>query len=485
MVEAMHVDEAPVASSISPDDLLCAPKDKILDDKDHRMTRLEAEYECHDGRFSLDKKMYGQYFQLYFQRLMVTMPKLRSEVEARWKGTPICKVLDLEEGKQCVLMGTLYKNMKLKPCILDEYTKERGLGSEVSSNKFVSDDDSVVLEDEGARVKLIGKPIDPHKLVTGVVMAARGCTTPDGNFDVVDVCFPSAGPQPSIQKHAAEGKYVALVSGLSTGASDISPLRAQLLVDYLTGHLGGAAEQQVAARVVRVVLAGEALAPKEPPAGSVDPKQHAEISRPLKELDMLLTQLAAAMPVDLMPGDGDPTNHALPQQPLHPCLFPETARYEATFRATTNPHDFSVDGARVLGTSGQNVADLLKYTDMRRAGTNAGADGDEGNGSSSPEDELDTLEATLRWQHIAPSAPDTLACYPFKDRDPFVMDVCPHVYFAGNCAEYGSRVVTLPSGQKTLLVAVPRFSKTGVAVLVNINTLECHPITFSDDALSA
>jgi DNA polymerase delta subunit 2 len=51
------------------------------------------------------------------------------------------------------------------------------------------------------------------------------------------------------------------------------------------------------------------------------------VERPLRDLDLLLTQLAAALPVDLMPGAGDPTNHALPQQPLHPCMFPEAARY--------------------------------------------------------------------------------------------------------------------------------------------------------------
>lgn len=36
----------------------------------------------------------------------------------------VCTVLGLEEGKECVIVGTLYKHMKLKPCILDEYSKE-------------------------------------------------------------------------------------------------------------------------------------------------------------------------------------------------------------------------------------------------------------------------------------------------------------------------------------------------------------------------
>jgi len=96
---------------------------------------------------------------------------------------------------------------------------------------------------------------------------------------------------------------------------------------YRTGELGGAREQSTAASIVRVVIAGGSLPEMEVPSGSLDPKQQSMVERPLRDLDLLLTQLAAALPVDLMPGAGDPTNHALPQQPLHPCMFTEAARY--------------------------------------------------------------------------------------------------------------------------------------------------------------
>jgi len=42
----------------------------------------------------------------------------------RFLFSTVCTVLGLEEGKECVIVGTLYKHMKLKPCILDEYSKE-------------------------------------------------------------------------------------------------------------------------------------------------------------------------------------------------------------------------------------------------------------------------------------------------------------------------------------------------------------------------
>lgn len=74
-----------------------------------------------------------------------------------------------------------------------------------------------------------------------------------------------------------------------------------------------------------------------------------------------MTELAAALPVDIMPGPDDPANVSLPQQPLHQCLFPGAAPY-SSFKRVTNPHSFELDGCLLLGTAGQNVDDMAKYT---------------------------------------------------------------------------------------------------------------------------
>ena len=70
----------------------------------------------------------------------------------------------------------------------------------------------------------------------------------------------------------------------------------------------------------------------------------------------------------------------------------------------------------MLGTSGQNVDDVAKY--------------------SSHEDGLQLLGACLEWAHLAPTGPDTLTVYPFKNSDPFVLNQAPHVMFAGNQAKF-------------------------------------------------
>ena len=48
----------------------------------------------------------------------------------------------------------------------------------------------------------------------------------------------------------------------------------------------------------------------------------------------------------------------------------------------------------------------------------------------------------LDWRHIAPTAPDTLHCYPFADNDPFVLAQTPHVFFVGGQPEFKTKMMT-------------------------------------------
>lgn len=49
---------------------------------------------------------------------------------------------------EVVIVGTLYKEMPLKPSILDEYAKDRGIvGQILKRQSFISPEDMLVLED--------------------------------------------------------------------------------------------------------------------------------------------------------------------------------------------------------------------------------------------------------------------------------------------------------------------------------------------------
>jgi len=62
--------------------------------------------------------------------------------------------------------------------------------------------------------------------------------------------------------------------------------------------------------------------------------------------------------------------------------------------------------------------------------------------------------------------------------DPFVLHECPHVYFSANQDKFAVKKVTGPTGQRTTLILVPSFAETATIVLVNLRTLEAHPVCF-------
>ena len=79
-------------------------------------------------------------------------------------------MLDIPEEGEVAIVGTLYKDMSLKPSILDEYSKDPGVRAALGAADLCSDGDGLVLEDEGARMALRGSSagvLEPHAFVTG------------------------------------------------------------------------------------------------------------------------------------------------------------------------------------------------------------------------------------------------------------------------------------------------------------------------------
>ncbi|KAI9817004.1 MAG: hypothetical protein M1826_001700 [Phylliscum demangeonii] len=461
------------------------------------------------------------------------------------------------------------------------------------------DEDQMMLEDESGRVRLLmgGAVAGRERLVTGCVIAVMGTENAQGDFEVLDLRLPELAPQPRrwARERGREGRRgrgrgrergrgapppppksaghatatatatataerapgrrsqkVAIVSGLGISGGDDgaaaaeSTMKIELLMEYLLGEAGGAAEQAASAQISRLIIAGNSLADTTTTPLAASATSAVAVKKaakkygydaaaynpaPTAHLDALLARLLPTLPVTLIPGASDPANVSIPQQPIHHALFPHSRAYAAAavvppdvvdeaepapawFDAATNPWQGDVQGWRWLGTGGQVLDDVFKYVD-------------EGDHAGPGVDRVEMMERMLRWRCIAPTAPDTLWCYPFQTDEPFVLTECPHVFFAGNQPRFETVLLPPPEeedddeedddeeegeeeaadedGEKEMemekeggeeeeeededdtdhdvspgvrLIAVPSFQHTGLVVLVDLRSLEVELLRF-------
>jgi len=400
---------------------------------------------------------WGQYQGLYCARLQQLGPAAMREARNLWGGMiqPQGFLTDLTgyrrslEFGEVVMVGVLYKELKARPSVIDQYKNVNVVGSlgestmSEATQRLCSDEDILWLEDTQMRVQLLATPQQTSNLVTGIVAAVRGTATSDGKFTVTAFCFGTARcppplPSGATETDAAAGPFLALLSGLAFGREVGNPRLAMSrsrAADFLLGATEGMSEGVVQ----HLIISGGTLT-----AGLTG----ACLKQALKEADEFLAKLASGLRVDLMPGRGEPTSLCLPQLPLHPHLF-QHLRDCKDFRSFGNPYGSQVQGVSVLGHSGQPVQDILRCTGLR-----------------SP---VHALATCLEASHLAPTAPETLPTQPFAGNDPFVINDRPHVLFSG-CHERAEHQwhasATGPGG--TVVVAVPEFHQLPAVVLVNL-----------------
>ncbi|KAE8394630.1 DNA polymerase delta subunit 2 [Aspergillus alliaceus] len=480
-----------------------------------------------------------QYGDMYFLRLAKLKPAVEEIAVETWEGFSIAgeharrveRVLDVRQGELCWVAGTIYMDMPLKPNILEDLTKENYTLAPPPRPTYLDpahpELTQIMLEDESGRLRLTGSMLRSTQLVTGAIVAVLGTENANGDFEVIDIKVPDLPRQPlrwerdESKKGTSKGK-IAFVSGLGITGTSSDTLSLELLTDYLLGYTGSPSSNDDgnalpdASAITRLVIAGNSLGASM----TVDPNENAAASKkksgpkkygydasaynasPITQFDNFLAEILPSIPVTLMAGASDPANFALPQQGIHRAMFPRSRAYcsgppsagetpeAGWFDSVTNPWEGDVDGWRLWGSSGQNVDDVLRYVDFTNTKGNIDADGD-------AEARLKIMEAMLRWRCGVPTAPDTIWSYPFQTHDPFVMQACPHIFFAGNQPQFKTTVIEgdaplklngadtemtgtddSTSGPRVRLLSIPTFKETGELVLVDSETLEAEVVKF-------
>lgn len=453
-----------------------------------------------------------QYADMYFARLAQLKPAVEQVAAEAWQDFEIAgerarrvdRVLDVRQGELCWVIGTCYMEMPLKPNVLDDIGKEHWIAAPPARQKYTEggEGDQVMLEDESGRLRLTGGALRSVLLVTGAIVAVIGTENKDGDFEVLDVRVADLPRQPprwerddgdtavrgkSVSKPRPSGGKVAIVSGLSFSGDVGDTLPLELLSEWLLGESAGPDDQQDTSTISRLIIAGNSIAHGCPIPSREEVAAAALKSRgqkkygydsasynaaPTARFDTWLANLLPSIPITLLPGESDPTATSLPQQAIHAAMFPHSRAYmqppavdhssteqeRSWFTSTTNPTEFDLQGWRFLTIGGQTLNDVYKYL--------------------STNDRLEMMEAMLRWRLTAPTAPDTLTCYPFQDGDAFVLKECPHVYVAGCQPKFETGVIEGPQGQMVRLLAVPSFRETGEVVVVDLESLGVEVVKF-------
>jgi DNA polymerase delta subunit 2 len=184
-----------------------------------------------------------------------------------------------------------------------------------------------------------------------------------------------------------------------------------------------------------------------------------------------LLDIAASIPVHILPGQNDPSGTILPQQAFPRAMFGAVSSLP-TFACETNPTYLHLSSQQeaprerfnMLIHSGQPLDDMFKYV------------------PTPPVTRLALAEATVHWRHMAPTAPDTLWCHPYFTADPFIIGDAPNLYIIGNQPLFQTKQIKVDSDQGPGLcriVLLPSFAQSGLLVLVHSTSLDVKTVNFS------
>ena len=185
-------------------------------------------------------------------------------------------------------------------------------------------------------------------------------------------------------------------------------LHLQLMLNYIQGNLGSEKDQdELLSKIVRVIILGNSFpitkAQKvkgvlRKKLGGADKSNQSdeklEYINLLRDLDIDIANLAASVPVDILPGEFDPSNYNLPRQPLNSCLFPLSSKF-STFNRVSSPHSCTLNETIILSTTGEEISNMKQFVSFN--------------------DPVDIVSQLIELRHIAPTAPATLPAYPSED----------------------------------------------------------------------
>jgi len=291
-----------------------------------------------------------QYYHVYRERLEALRERVAVSVRKQLGPQANIKSLsdldNIETGKNVVVIGTLFKIQNLKPNILKEVGEENAITNEEVAekpilDKYIEETDELVLEDELQRARLHLTEADTDlkvdQFVSGIVCGILGCmnknesTDGGGKFRVKKVFMPDCPAQiPRKKLTSLSEPKIAFMSGIELSGSTSSKCLGalELASSWIVGEAGDVTDQEQNSKIIKLVIAGNSISAESrdrkvlSTAKYLTSGQEALSVNAVNVFDGILEEFSSGIDVDLMPGENDPANQIMPQQPLHCCLFP-------------------------------------------------------------------------------------------------------------------------------------------------------------------
>ena len=255
--------------------------------------------------------------------------------------------------------------------------------------------------------------------------------------------------------------YIMLISGFEL--NDQKPLYFyNLLMEFIKNGL-------FADKIIRIIIMGnffdnfECLQTALQSATKnkdIFGKAYSQAQTTLQYMEYFLDSIVSSrkIMIDLMPGANDAQSPFLPQDSFENLNF---LNEEKSFiNCVSNPYFFSLNGLKILGTSGQNVKELKRYIDY------------------SFEENTDLMENMCYWGNFCPKNSGGLEFQEGFDLEK-TSEKFPRMFFTGNGKKFMTKTFFEEnSGFCCKLITVPQFSQTHSCILVDIESFECFEINF-------
>lgn len=345
---------------------------------------------------------------------------------------PVLQLSSEKISNKCLIIGIFFIQSNLKYSILKNVPES----DKPPACNYIDDNTHYFIEDEtgSLEIKFTEFCKKPYALVSGMVLGFVGFKNSMNIFECTEIIYPIDLLASDLKSH----KNLLIISNPKINQKNVQSIK--VITDYLYENAS------------EILFIGDCT----------------DSQNVFESIDCLRFIIENNYGIiNLVPGLNDPTSKMLPQLPFHELFFNKNINFEyqdlknlkesqsseRSVNLLSNPSKSVICNKKTITINQELIFDMMRYIPNYKINEND---------LLNSECVAEVLLQILKLRYILPNAPDTLPCVPYQDKDPFIIDECD-IIVTGGCdkpliKEYNGKII----------ICVPDYSKTGIAILVNL-----------------